>query len=334
MVSPSTRYLHVANGTSTTGLIAAAGIPGTLSVWCDPLYEGPVPAGLGDGEMLQVRARFLGGPEHPQSEVASDLQRWRSVISQGAFDELVLWYEHDLFDQLNLIQLLTWIGRHARVSKPISLICIGSFPGRPHFKGLGELTPGELAPLLDARQPVDGAQYDVAGRAWEAYRASTPEALSGLLRSDTSALPFLAAAVRRFLEEYPWTTDGLSRFERRLLELAAGGAIPLASAFPRMQDGETAYYMTDSSLHDLASSLATTSPALLTVERLRASATTRLLDAVVMLTDMGRAVLDAKQDRVTLCGIDKWLGGVHLTTGNAIWRWNPDRAQVVGPYSR
>ena len=84
--------------------------------------------------------------------------------------------------------------------------------------------------------------------------------------------------------------------------------MPLASAFPRMQDGETAYYMTDSSLHDLASSLATTSPALLTVERPRASATPRLLDAVVMLTDMGRAVLDAKQDRVTLCGIDKWLG--------------------------
>jgi hypothetical protein len=328
------RFLHVANGTSTTGLIAAAGIPGTLSVWCDPLYEGPVPAGLGDGEMLHVRARFLSGPEHPQSEVASDLQRWRSVISDGAYDELVLWYEHDLFDQLNLIQLLTWIGNHGHVSKPISLICIGSFPGRPHFKGLGELTPGELAPLLDARQPVDAAQFDVAVRAWEAYRAPTPEALAGLLQSDTSPLPFLASAVGRFLEEYPWTTDGLSRFERRLLELATGGPMPLASAFPRMQDGETAYYMTDSSLHDLANSLATTSPALLTVERPEASATPRLLDAAVMLTDSGRAVLDGTQDRVALCGIDKWLGGVHLTTGDATWRWSADRGQVVRPYSR
>jgi hypothetical protein len=333
MTSSRTRFLHVANGGATTGVITAAGLPGELSVWADPLYEGPVPA-LGDDELLQVRADFLAGEEHPQAEVAGELGRWRSVIAEGAYDELVLWYEHDLFDQLNLIQLLSWIRHHGRVTQPVSLICIGAFPGRPHFKGLGELTPGELAPLLNTRQPVAAAQFDVAERAWEAYRAPTPEALEGLLQSDTSAMPFLASAVRRFLEEYPWTTDGLSRFERRLLELATGGPMPLASAFPRMQDGETAYYMADSSLHDLANSLATTSPALLTVERPETSATPRLLDAVVTLTDPGRAVLDGTQDRVTLCGIDKWLGGVHLTTGDAIWRWSAERGQVLRPYSR
>ena len=42
------RFLHVANGTCTTTIIEAAGIPGARSIWTDPLYEGPVPAGLND----------------------------------------------------------------------------------------------------------------------------------------------------------------------------------------------------------------------------------------------------------------------------------------------
>ena len=60
--SAKTRFLHVANGTCTTRIIESAGIPGTLSIWADPLYEGPVPGGLTDAELLDVRARHLAGP--------------------------------------------------------------------------------------------------------------------------------------------------------------------------------------------------------------------------------------------------------------------------------
>ena len=81
-------------------------------------------------------------------------------------------------------------------------------------------------------------------------------------RGDTSALPFLAAAIARFLQEYPWTGDGLSRSERRLLELANAGPIDLLAAFPRMHDGERAYYITDTSLDELADALSGASPPL------------------------------------------------------------------------
>jgi hypothetical protein len=224
-----TRFLHVANGTSTTTTIEAAGIPGARSIWADPLYEGPVPAGLSDTELLDVRMRYLSGPtdrkraawagSDPSQDPANDLREWRAAIERHeSYDELILWFEHDLFDQLNLIQLLTWIRDHLPAIKPVSLICIGSFPGRPDFRGLGELRPDELASLLETRQPVSSPQYEVARRAWRALREPTPEVLDELRQDDTSALPHLAAAITRFLQEYPWTTDGLSRSERRLLE--------------------------------------------------------------------------------------------------------------------
>jgi hypothetical protein len=46
-------FLHVANGTSTTMTIEAARIPGAVSIWADPLHDGPVPGGLSDDELLE-----------------------------------------------------------------------------------------------------------------------------------------------------------------------------------------------------------------------------------------------------------------------------------------
>lgn len=84
-----TRFLHVANGTSTTLTIEAAGIPGTCSIWADPLYEGPVPGGLSDAELLDVRMRYLTGPadltwaawagSDPSLDPADDLRQWRAA---------------------------------------------------------------------------------------------------------------------------------------------------------------------------------------------------------------------------------------------------------------
>ena len=48
-----------------------------------------------------------------------------------------------------------------------------------------------------------------------------------------------------------------------------------------------------------------------------------------MLTDTGRAVLARQVDRVATCGIDPWLGGVHLQSGVTFWRWDDTRQSVT-----
>jgi hypothetical protein len=98
------RLLHVANGTATTMTIEAAGLPGRCSIWADPLYEGPVPAGLDDAALVDARTRYLSAGA--DADPVNDLTRWRAAIADvGSYDELVLWFEHDLFDQHNLVQL-------------------------------------------------------------------------------------------------------------------------------------------------------------------------------------------------------------------------------------
>ena len=327
--STTTRFLHVANGACATDVIASAGIPGALSIWADPLYEGPVPDGLTDAELLELRTRHLAGPAgEAQFDPVNDLRRWRAVIERDdTYDELILWFEHDLFDQLNLVQLLDWIQQRLPVTKLVSLICIGSFPGRPAFKGLGELAPAEMASLLETRERIGEAQYALAAEAWRAFREPTPEALDSLRHGDTTALPFLAAATVRFLQEFPWTIDGLSRTERRLLRLAAAGPIELMAAFPRMHEGEEFYYVTDRSLVQLADALSRTSPPLLGFRPDPLPDGTPL-QGTVSVTEAGRAVLAGAVDRVATCGIDRWLGGTHLQGSTGVWRWDEGQRTI------
>ncbi len=184
-----------------------------------------------------------------------------------------------------------------------------------------------MASLVETRRPVSEAQYALAERAWSAFRAPEPEDLDRLWRSDLQALPFLSAALRRFLEEYPWTSDGLSRSERRLLELADPGPTELIAAFPRMQEGEKAYFITDGSIRSLVETLSRTTPALLTYDA-GASTAGQVLHGAVAITNAGRDVIAGRLDRIAACGLDRWYGGVHLQGNGPMWRWD-DQAERI-----
>ena len=317
--------LHVANGHATTGLIELSGVPGRTGIWADPLNEGPVPGDVSDDELLVIRARFLAS-RHDAGDVAADLRRWREAVDHDAgYDELVLWFEHDLFDQLNLIQLLTHLGGRPR-SKPIALVSIDRYPGHPDFKGLGELEPRDLAVLFKERRPVDAAQFALATRAWSAYRSPDPRAIEELLRGDTAALPFLSAALARHLEEFPSDADGLSRSERRLMEQAIDGPADLREVFARMHHGESAYYIADSWFVDRARALSGASLVDLSITADQPGA---LPAGTIALTRSGREVLGGAADRVGRCGIDRWLGGVHVHGHGPAWRWSARSGRLV-----
>ena len=259
--------LHVANGHCTTRLIEAAGLPGRTSIWADVLYDGPVP-NVSDEQLVRVRAAFIAdGLDVSAEAVEADLKQWRAIVDHDhRYDELVLWFEHDLFDQLNLIQLLTRIGRERPIRKPVSLVSIDRYPGHPNFKGLGELSPGDIATLFQARSRVTPQQFAVAAVAWDAFRSGSRARIELLLQSDTSALPFLAPALRRYLDEAATEPGGLTRSERHLIEQLRRGPVDIHSAFRGMHDRETAYYITDSSFWAMVKGLADRSPALISVD--------------------------------------------------------------------
>jgi len=334
-VAPASRpsLLHVTNGESAGNTLRQTVLGGAVLPWQDTLHEGPVPA-VERRELLRVRARFLAecGWGRPAALVSSFERRDRQLLDALRDDlGVVLWFEHDLYDQLQLLDVLALA--HGVDAAP-ELIVAGSFPGRPSFAGLGELSAGELETLWPSRVRATPAVLEAAALAWAAFRAPEPTALAELAARDSAELPFLAPALRRLLEELPATSDGLSGTERRALEAVAAGAQSPPAAFVAAQRLEDAPFLGDSWFHRSLSALGQGASRLVeTADGAPLPPPPPLGDGrefarlQLRLTATGEATLRGEADRVELLGIDRWLGGAHVTTGD-LWRWDAAGARL------
>jgi hypothetical protein len=298
-------------------------------VTADLLHEGPAPAGLSPERWRKVRARYLAESGYDDYDSClARLTRWDHTLeAAGAYGEVVLWFEHDLFDQLLLIRAVDLLTQRDLGATELSLLSVGEFPGVVPFHGLGQLSPSELASLHPARTPVDTARKLLARDAWRAFRAPDPREIEAILRRDTAPLPHLAGALHRHLEDFPGAADGLSRSERQILRaVGEEGAASFEEAFRATQAMEERVFQGDLSFHRLLRQLAAPPRPLLRLETAGGSSPRALR---LSLTASGREVLAGKDDWVRMRGIDRWLGGVHLHGREAQWRWDPDRSRLV-----
>lgn len=327
--SGASRTLHIVNGDSVRMTLEAAAVPGDISVQADALHEGPVPAGMSGEDMRRVRAQALaGGDAERFSEILESLRKAdRELEDSARYDEVVLWFEHDLFDQLLLIRLLDWYSGSARPSR-LSLICIGEFPGVVPFKGLGQLRPDQLAPLMDIRRTVDADEMELAVRAWHAFRSETPRELQDLVGGDTRALPFLGDSLRRLLEEYPSSRTGLPRTEREILTILRDGPMLLRELFQAEHARETSYYMGDLTFRDRLQQLAAGPAPLIEVPSSVFEAEPPLNTGGASITNRGREVLEGHADWLADGDFNRWIGGVHIHRGS-MWR----RDELTGEVS-
>lgn len=328
--------LHVTNGESAGNTLRQTSLGGAVLPWQDVLHEGPVPAGP-RRELLRTRADFLSGCGWGSVRVIlSSLERRDRILTEALRDrrQVVLWFEHDLYDQLQLLDILALA---AAVEGTPELIVAGSFPGKPGFRGLGELTAAELETLWPSRVAATPGTLAAAAAAWDTLREPAPSALAALATAGVPELPFLGAALLRLLEELPAPEDGLSGTERRALRAIAAGAVTPPAAFRAEQDLEAAPFLGDSWFYRTLTSLGRGRARLIETldgEQLPAApplSDTRAFTAMSLrLTPAGELVLQRKADRVQLLGVDRWIGGSHITPG-AAWRWDPGTHRLIEP---
>jgi len=298
--------LHVTNGDCTTALIAETGLDGDLLSWLDVLHDGPVPAAPPD-RLRAVRAAHLAGAGWTGQDEALDALRARDERLARALageEPTVLWFEHDLFDQLQLLQVLDAIGEDG--GDRVELILVGSFPGRPDFAGLGELTAPELASLWPQRTPLRDEQRARARRAWARFRAGDLDGLAEEGRAEDDGLPHLGAALARLLQEVPGP-DGLGRTERELLAALTRGAATAGEAFADAAGHEEARFLGDASALVRLDAMAAPPRALVEAGPGPIGPATP-----VGLTALGRSVLAGEAAWSPPPGRERWLGGARL----------------------
>lgn len=319
--------LHITNGESAANGIRETGLAGGVLSWIDVLHEGPVPPDLDLEQLRSVRADFIASCGWSSVEDALSLfwRRDQVLADSLGHDEVVLWFEHDLYDQLQLIQILDWFANH-ELDLKLTMICAAEY--------LGPSTVERLRERYPEREPVSQAQLDVAKTAWAAFRSPDPTYLVDLLRRDSSALPFLSGALWRHLQQFPSKRNGLSRSEHQALEVIAGGVTTVDQVYRASHhDREEATFLGDSTFALYLERLSTGREPLVLWEDGRTVRAPRgrghspeFWKGKVTLTSLVSDVLEGAADQVTVNGIDRWLGGVHLLGSEARYRWD-ERAQ-------
>jgi hypothetical protein len=324
--------MHIRCGNDIQRALERAGFRGDFNVHANPYLQGPVTEAP---DWLEQRARFIADALGPYLDLdyaavlarCSEEERRLEAASRD-YARVVLWLEHDCYDQFVLLRCLA---SFAKLGVPPQLELVGpnDFPGSTRFVGLGQLPPEALRLLWQRRVPIGAAQIAFARHVWSAFRNSSPIALAELTRRGTPALPDLAAALLRHLQELPWVRDGLGLTHRLLLRaLAEHGAQAAGRLVERvMRDYDPLPGLGDIGYDAVLRELAAGAEPLVLHGGEPAHEAWHL--APVELTDVGRAVLAGERDWLDFAPHDRWIGGVRISVGKRNWRWDEDRRNAV-----
>jgi Domain of unknown function (DUF1835) len=324
-----TQRLNITNGDSAAGTLSEAGVEGKIVSWRDVLHEGPVDSSLSLEELSKDRARFIAEQGWDDfAHVSGDFaERDRVIRHLDYFDEVVLWFEDDLYDQLQLIQLLDFFGRGAARGKTLSLIVVDGY--------IPPLSVAELKLLDKMRARVTPEQLELAKRAWTAFGSADPTSISKLLDENTSAIKYLAPALWRHLEEFPSSVNGLSRSEREALTAIEAGHVTPVAAFLEAARKQESIFLGDIIFYSYLERLSGKKNALVTwkdetpVIAPTSERSREFVEGELVLTPLGREVLAGTKDWQRINKKTRWLGGVEIISGEVGWRWDPDERELV-----
>jgi hypothetical protein len=217
--------LHITSGDIAGDSLRKSGLPGEVFVWHDILYDGPRDPGWPDENTLNARALFLeqvtAGGLCRKHVLGTLRKQYRKLAEAAVYEHIVLWFDACLFDQSMLAHILVCLFHNG--TREADLLCVDAFPGIVPFHGLGQLQPLQLASLYGNHRPVTDSQFRFATLVDKAFATQSLGFLLQLSETTDAPLPWIPAAVTRWLQELPDPATGLGRLEGLALEAVRRG---------------------------------------------------------------------------------------------------------------
>jgi hypothetical protein len=294
---------NIYNGDAVAEHARRSGIPGDHISFRETLATGPAT------QDLELRARHLSDAHGEKMLRVRNglLEMERALDDAMNADEVVLWFEYDLFCLANLLSLLERFASCRR----LTLIW--------HPEPLSQV---ELFPLFESREAVTPRMLALARDAWAAYTSEDPRALNRFVRDENRDFPFLRDGLTLHASRFPSTRNGLGAFEQRLLDLILNGSRDFMTLFYDFDAAPPRFGFGDTEVIRVLRVLANLPVPLITLTEENGS----IQKALMTLTPAAENVMRGDVDYVTVNEPDYWIGGVHLTREN-MWRWD---ARICG----
>lgn len=213
--------LHITNGDSFTARLNSLDLKGDIITWREMLCEGKTLTNVGSENFWKTRFDFL----HKNYKVSKSwfiektLKEYRSLCNHKQQDEIVLWFEYDLFCQINMLAVLSWLKTHRKYAQ-ISLVCSGNEDETDKMYGLNDLTDGQLLKLYENKTILKQDDIEYADYVWQLYCSDNPIRLENLSDFSNYRFDYLSDAVETHLHRFPSIRNGLNEMENNILRLA------------------------------------------------------------------------------------------------------------------
>lgn len=213
------QLLHITNGDDISEKIRELEIPGDIITWREMLCEGPTAMEVGDEEFVNLRKSFLRekyniSEEQYHQEFLSELAKL-AVINN--YDEVVLWFEFDLFSHMNMLALISFLVQNKK-NDPLTLVCSKKLKGEDEMSPLSALSAKHLKKHYKCRIALTDDDVSTANLIWELYCSKNPKRLASEIKKTTN-FEYLSSCIRAHIERFPNVKTGLNSLEINVLKL-------------------------------------------------------------------------------------------------------------------
>ncbi|MBE7679983.1 sigma-70 family RNA polymerase sigma factor [Paenibacillus sp. P13VS] len=321
--------LHITNGDHAADRLRQSGIEGEVMVWRELYTSGPVVQDMWNEVERSKRAAYLeqqlGIPQKEYLQIA-ELERKLHAFHQ--YKEIVLWFEYDLYDQAMLSYLLYIFNGQSLGDTKLNLLCIDAYPEIENFRGLGQLTPGQIGRLSGTWHVMGTEELHAGSQFWQAYTSSDIQDHMDYLKQNSTVLPFAHAAFEAHLTRLPSQSNGLGAIEQATLEAVSQGVDQPYPLFKHVSERLHVLGMGDLEYWAHLRRMTKEAHALLQISGAEkfpdfTQHDEHFRNAVLSMTELGIQVLAEEADYAELRKDEMWIGGLWNAQGEEPqWRWD------------
>lgn len=214
------KTVHVLNGDAILPIFEKSGIQGDVVIWRELLCDGPLDAIVASDDFWKKRYVFF------ENEIGvAKLEYFDKTIKEiikledlAEYIEVVLWFEFDLFCQVNLIALCSYLLQNYRKDVAYYLVCTGKVRGKEKFQSLTDFTSEEFRKLYENKLKITKNNLTYAKESWEVYVKNNEDELKAFDFSKCSKFKYLQLAINQHLLRFPAKT-GLNQIDSKILEI-------------------------------------------------------------------------------------------------------------------
>ena len=287
-------------------------IEGQVIVWREMYDFGPLNLSWSKEEQIKRRAQFFEDRlDIPAALFIENCQNQNHILNHlPKTDEIVLWFEHDRYDQTMLMYLLTELT--SKGFKNLSMVSINQYPGIHPFHGLGQLSSEQLLELVHSKKRISNEQIQEAITGWIAYNSANPDDLEKWIEKESHDLPFLLQVFKDHGGYFPSGKTGLNEVEFLALSFISKGTHSFWDLFKSISEKRINDGLSDFQFAAILNELMKGKQPLLKCNGPLPNYSVSESNTMLEITSAGLDVLEGRANRFDFVGIDWWVGGVHI----------------------